>query len=62
MGDANVHSHAQLPLVVAGGGLRGGRHLTHPKETPLGNLLVSLAGAFGIERDHFGDSAGRVDL
>ena len=62
MGDANVHSHAQLPLVVAGGGLRGGRHLTHPKETPLGNLLVSLAGAFGIEGDHFGDSAGRVDL
>ena len=62
MGDANVHSHAELPLVVAGGGLRGGRHVTHPKETPLANLLVSLAGAFGIELDRFGDSTGRVDL
>ncbi len=62
MGDPNVHGHAQLPLVVAGGGLRGGRHLSHPKETPLGNLLLSLASAFGIESDHFGDSTGRVDL
>jgi hypothetical protein len=62
MGDANVHGHAQLPLVVAGGGLAGGRHLTHPSETPLGNLLVSLAGAFGIERERFGDSTGRVNL
>ena len=62
MGDANVHSHAELPLVVAGGGLQGNRHLTHPKETPLGNLLLSLAGSFGIERGRFGDSAGRVDL
>ena len=62
MGDANVHSHEKLPLVVAGGRLPGGRHLTHPKETPLGNLLVSLAGTFGIERDRFGDSTGRVDL
>jgi hypothetical protein len=62
MGDPNVHGHAQLPLVVAGGGIRGGRHVSHPKETPLGNLLVSLAGAFGIERESFGDSTGRMDL
>jgi len=62
MGDANVHGHAQLPLVVAGGGLQGGRHITHPKETPLANLLLSLAGTFGIELDRFGDSTGRVDL
>ena len=62
MGDPNVHGHAQLPLVVAGGGVKGGRHLTHPKETPLGNLLLSLAGRFGIEQERFGDSTGRVDL
>jgi hypothetical protein len=62
MGDPNVHGHAQLPLVVAGGGVKGGRHLTHPKETPLGNLLLSIAGQFGIERDQFGDSTGRVEL
>ena len=62
MGDPNVHGHAQLPLVVAGGGVKGGRHLSHPKETPLANLLLSVAGQFGLERDRFGDSTGRVDL
>jgi hypothetical protein len=62
MGDPNVHGHAQLPLVIAGGGVKGGRHLTHPKETPLANLLLSIAGQFGIERDQFGDSTGRVEL
>ena len=62
MGDPNVHGHAQLPLVVAGGGVKGGRHLSHPKETPLANLLLSIAGQFGLEREQFCDSTGRVDL
>jgi hypothetical protein len=48
--------------VVAGGGVKGGRHLSHPKETPLANLLLSIAEQFGLERDRFGDSTGRVDL
>jgi hypothetical protein len=62
MSDPNRHSHVALPLVLAGGGITGGRHITHPKETPLGNLHRSLAKKFGVEMERFGDSSGLVDL
>jgi hypothetical protein len=59
--DGNLHSHAPLPALIAGGAggrLRGGRHLRQVVDTPLTNLLVSLLGKVDVEVDRIGDSTG----
>jgi uncharacterized protein DUF1552 len=62
--DANEHSHIDLPLVVVGGagGLRGGRILRHPKDTPMNNLLVSMLERVGVNTEKFGDATGGLPL
>jgi Protein of unknown function (DUF1552) len=53
----NIHSHAPMPFVLAGGAqksLRTGRQLTFPDQTPHNNLLVSLLNVMGIEATTFG--------
>jgi hypothetical protein len=63
LGDANVHTHHDLPTAVfgAGGGrLKGGRHLKYAKETPLNNLLLSLLDMGGVHTDKFGDATGEL--
>src|SRR6186713_1182376 len=45
LGDGNQHDHADLPVLVAGGGSgrhQGGKHIRTPKDTPMANLLVSV--------------------
>jgi hypothetical protein len=64
LGDGDLHSHHDLPLLVAGGGagrLKGGRHLKLP-ETPMANLLVSLLDKAGVPIERLGDSTGRLNL
>ena len=62
-GDGNRHTHANLPIILAGGGggvLEAGRYVKH-EPAPLTNLYLSLMdrmGAKGVER--FGDSTGRL--
>src|SRR5689334_22703481 len=36
-GNGNLHEHTNLPCVVAGGagGLKGGRHVQYPDDTPM---------------------------
>jgi hypothetical protein len=61
--DGNAHDHADLPLVLAGGGcgkLRPGRHVRYPKETPMANLFVSMLDRMGIPVDSLGDSNGNL--
>jgi hypothetical protein len=62
LGDANVHSCTNLPLLLAGGGFKHGRHLAfdtlHNK--PLCNLFVSMLQNMGIESDAFGSSGGTL--
>lgn len=59
--DGNRHTHANLPIILAGSGggiLDAGRYVKH-EPAPLTNLYLSLAdrmGAKGVER--FGDSTG----
>lgn len=59
--DGNRHTHANLPIILAGAGggvLDAGRYIKH-EPAPLTNLYLSLAdrmGAKGVER--FGDSTG----
>jgi hypothetical protein len=63
MGDGNVHSAHNLPIVLLGGGcgrLSGGRHLKAPLDTPLMNLGLSLLDKVGVELEAIGDSTGRL--
>jgi Protein of unknown function (DUF1552) len=65
LSNPNIHSHLDLPLLVAGGGsgqLSGGRHLQYPLNTPMTNLLLSLLDKAGVPAERLGDSTGRIDL
>ena len=63
MSDGNTHNNYSVPVVVVGGnenGLRGNRHLSYPKGTPLANLSLSLLDKFGVNVESFGDSTGHL--
>jgi len=60
LSDGNRHDHADLPVVIAGGGL-GGRHIRYAKETPMNNLHLSLLDRVGVPIDSLGDSNGELD-
>jgi len=65
MSDGNTHNNFNVPVVVVGGrdqGMKGNRHLTYPKGTPLANLSLSLMDKFGVNVERFGDSTGKLDL
>src|SRR2546425_445599 len=64
MGNPNVHDHANLPIIVAGGaagGMKGGRHIRFNKPTPLANLHLTLLDKVGVHLDSFADSNGKID-
>lgn len=62
LGNASSHETRNLPLVLAGGGFRHGKHLaTDPKRQVLSNLFVTLAQRMGVETDRFGFSTGTLD-
>lgn len=60
LGDANVHNTTNLPILLAGGGFRHGKHLVFDRNhnTPLCNLFVSMARRLGVEAESFGSSTG----
>jgi hypothetical protein len=64
LSDGNVHSHVNLPLLVAGnaGGHGGGRHIMAPKDTPATNLFLTLMNNVGVNEEKVGDSTGRFEL
>lgn len=63
LGNASAHSTANLPLVLAGGGFKHGRHIAIDKEKHVfSNLLVSLARRMGVESDKFGFSTSVLDI
>ena len=62
--DGNLHTHHDLPIVLAGGGagqVKGNRHLMYPKETPLNNLLLSMLETAGVPTEKLGDSTSKLD-
>lgn len=58
--DGNRHTHANLPVVLAGAGggmLKTGRFID-AREKPMSNLFVEMLNRFGVETTAFGDSNG----
>jgi hypothetical protein len=62
MGDANKHDNTNLPIILAGGGLKHGQHHAFKTDhnAPLCNLFVTLLQHLGVETGAFGSSTGNV--
>jgi hypothetical protein len=64
LGNANAHTNTDLPIILAGGGFKHGRHIALPKEgyrrVPLSNLYLSILNRMGIEDDYFAHSTGTL--
>jgi len=61
MSNSNIHNHAPLPVLIAGGAagrLKGGRHLMYPEGTPMSNLLLTILDKAGVRQEKVGDSTG----
>ncbi len=62
MSDGSRHSNKDLPVLLAGGGLKHQGHVVCPadkhKRVPLSNLWLSSLQWFGVERERFGKSSG----
>ena len=61
--DGNLHTHTNLPVLLAGGGggsMKPGRLVDHDSK-PLSNLFLSIADRMGVEDlNRFGDSTGAL--
>lgn len=66
MGYGGTHSNRNLPILLAGGGLKHKGHVDMKRKngenTMLCNLYLSILHKFGIERDKFNTSTGTVDI
>jgi hypothetical protein len=62
LGNGSNHSCKNLPVLLAGGGFRHGRHLAFDAKNgpPLSNLYVSMLQRLGIAADRFGSSTGTL--
>jgi hypothetical protein len=64
MGNANSHTNSNLPIILAGGGLKHGEHKAYPAKglgkKPLCNLYLSMLHRFGAEAETFGTSTGTL--
>ena len=62
--DSNTHFHDDLPIALVGGkqvGIKGGRYIRYPEDTPLANLHMSILEKLGVPVDALGDSTGQLD-
>ena len=62
LGNANAHTAADLPILLAGGGFSHGTHVVHEggRNAPLCNLFVTMLRNMGVEADSFGQSTGAL--
>lgn len=62
LADASTHGVKNMPVLLAGGGFKHGRHLAFdPKSNPpLCNLYVSMLQRLGLDVDKFGSSTGSL--
>lgn len=57
-GDPNEHDHMDLPIIVAGGLVKGDRHIVAEKGTTMSNLLLTALHLLDVPATSFGDSTG----
>lgn len=66
LGDASRHSNRDLPIILAGGGFKHGKHVDAKQhtgtQTPLNNLFTTMLQKFGVEIDRFNSATGTVSL
>jgi hypothetical protein len=55
-GDSNEHDYMDLPVIVAGGLVKGGRHARVEKGTTMSNLMLAGLHALDVPAAKFGDS------
>ena len=62
LGDGNAPSHHNLPIILAGGGFKHGRHIAFKRDnnTPLCNLFVTMLQRLGVETESFASSSGEL--
>jgi hypothetical protein len=63
LSDGNIHTHDQLPTLLAGRGgnfVSPGRHIVYQRETPVANLFATMIERVGVQPEHVGDSTGRL--
>ena len=63
MGDADLHSALDLPVLLVGGGggtLKGGRYLKYPHDTPMTNMHLNLLRKVGAPQEALGDSTAEL--
>jgi len=57
-GDPNDHDHMNLPILVAGGLVKGDRHIVAEPGTTASNLLLASLNILDVPATSFGDSTG----
>ncbi|MEM7393521.1 MAG: hypothetical protein AAF492_14340, partial [Verrucomicrobiota bacterium] len=64
LGNASGHTTTNLPVLLAGGGWKHGRHIAGDRKdnTPLCNLFVPMMQRFGMDVEAFGSSTGTIDI
>jgi Protein of unknown function (DUF1552) len=62
LGNANSHDTRNLPILIAGGGFKHGRHVAFDANNNgrLCNLFVTMLQRLGVETDKFGSSTGTL--
>jgi hypothetical protein len=62
LGNASTHGTKNMPVLLAGGGFKHGRHLAFDpaKPPPLSNLYVAMLQRLCVEVDKFGSSSGTL--
>jgi hypothetical protein len=60
LGNSDLHNCSQLPVLLLGkgGNLKGGQHISAPKDTPLANVLLTIAQRANVKIEKFGDATG----
>jgi hypothetical protein len=62
LGNASTHATKNMPVLLAGGGFKHGRHLAFDpgKPPPLSNLYVTILQRLGLAVEKFGSSSGAL--
>ncbi len=60
LGNSDLHNCSQLPVLILGkgGNFKGDQHIAAPMDTPLANVLMTMAQRAGVSLERFGDATG----